>query len=318
MISLETWNDMQPLDRSRRDAPSRSGDRRMSSLAHAAAALVLGLALWLVGAVQASAAEKLRFAVGPFQPTPADTRKAYEPFFRHIAEKLGRDYELVVTNDWAGISIALANEQADLAWMGPWGYVLAHQEGGAEALATVKYDGRPTYHAIMLARPGLKLARWPDDAKGLKLSLADVGSTSGWLVPTYWFKSRGIDPKTFFQYRDGASHAANVTAVATGQVDLASDYDRNFRAMIEKGVVKAGDADIVWTSDPLPNDPLVVRRGLDPKLSADIQAIVLAITDEQAKTLMPPHYTGWIAATHASYKLIEDAGIAVGRIKPKS
>lgn len=288
-----------------------SPSRRSVLVAVAAVALAFG------SERPAQAADKLRFAVGPFQPTPTDTRKAYEPFFKHIADTLGRDYELVVTNDWAGISIALGSGQADVAWMGPWGYVLAHQEGGAEALATVKYDGKPTYHAIMLARPDLKIGTWPDDARGLRISLADVGSTSGWLVPTYFFKTKGIDPKTFFQYRDGASHAANVTAVATGQVDLASDYDRNFRAMIEKGVVKAGDAQIVWTSEPLPNDPLVARKGLDPALVAEIQKTVLAITEDEAKTLMPPHYTGWIAATHSSYKLIEDAGIAVGRIKPK-
>ncbi|MGL4239761.1 MAG: PhnD/SsuA/transferrin family substrate-binding protein, partial [Beijerinckiaceae bacterium] len=102
-----------------------------------------------VGRAQAPQGERLRFAVGPFQPTPTDTRKAFEPFFRHVAERLGRPYDLVVTNDWAGISIALANGQADVAWMGPWGYVLAHHEGGARAIATVKYDGRPFYHAII-------------------------------------------------------------------------------------------------------------------------------------------------------------------------
>ncbi len=269
-------------------------------------------------ATSAEAEEKLRFAVGPFQPTPSDTRKAYEPFFKYIAEKLGREYEMVVTNDWAGISIALANQQADIAWMGPWGYVLANQEGKAQAVATVKYDGKPTYHAIILGRPDLKIAKWPDDAKGMSLSLADVGSTSGWLIPTHFFKTRDIDPKTYFKYRDGASHAANVTAVTSGQVDFASDYDRNFRAMIEKGTVKETDAQIVWKSDPLPNDPLVVRDGFDPALTAKLQEIVLGLTEEQAKAIMPNHYTGWVKANHASYKLIEDAGIAVGRIKPKS
>ena len=275
------------------------------------------LALPANGSAQGSAQDKLRFAVGPFQPTATDTRKAYEPFFKHLATKLGRDYELVVTNDWAGIAIALANKQADVAWMGPWGYVLAHQEGGASAIATVKYDGKPTYHSIMLARPDLKIAKWPDDGKGLRLSLADVGSTSGWLIPTYWFKTHNIDPKTYFQYRDGASHAANVTAVASGQVDFASDYDRNFRAMVEKGVIKETDAQIVWKSDPLPNDPLVVRDGFDPALTAKLREALLAITEEEAKSIMPNHYTGWIKADHSSYKLIEDAGIAVGRIKPK-
>lgn len=283
-----------------------------------AACNALAAVLLAATATGASSAEKVRFAVGPFQPTPSDTRKAYEPFFKHIADKLGREYEIVVTNDWAGISIALANKQADVAWMGPWGYVLAHQEGKAQAVATVKYDGKPTYHAIILGKPDLKIEKWPEDAKGLKLSLADVGSTSGWLIPTHWFKTKNIDPKSYFQYRDGASHAANVTAVASGQVDLASDYDRNFRAMVEKGTIKATDAKIVWTSDPLPNDPLVVRDGFDAETISKIQEIVLAISEEDAKTIMPSHYTGWIKASHESYKLIEDAGIAVGRIKPKS
>ena len=282
-------------------------------------AVVLAMVFSLSGFASTSVAEeKLRFAVGPFQPTPSDTRKAYEPFFKYIADSLGREYEMVVTADWAGISIALANKQADIAWMGPWGYVLANQEGKAQAIATVKYDGKPTYHAIILGRPDLKIAKWPDDAKGMSLSLADVGSTSGWLIPTHYFKTRNIDPKTFFKYRDGASHAANVTAVATGQVDLASDYDRNFRAMTEKGTVKATDAQIVWTSDPLPNDPLVVRDGFDPALTEKLRAIVLGLSEEQAKAIMPNHYTGWVKADHGSYKMIEDAGLAVGRLKPKS
>jgi hypothetical protein len=45
--------------------------------------------------------------------------------------------------------------------MGPWGYVLAKARAGAEALATVLYEGRPTYHAIILARPDLAIARFP-------------------------------------------------------------------------------------------------------------------------------------------------------------
>jgi phosphonate transport system substrate-binding protein len=283
----------------------------------ALAVLALAVALPLPSA-DAADKPKLRFAVGPYQPTPGDTRKAYEPFFKHIADKVGADYELVVTNDWAGISLALTNQQVDVTWMGPWGYVLAHYQGGAEAIATVKYDGKPTYHAIIIARPDVAIAKWPDDAKGKSISLADVGSTSGWLIPTYYFKSQGIDPKTYFNYRDGASHAANVTAVANGQIDLATDYNRNLDAMISKGLVKADQVKVVWTSEPLPNDALVARKGLDPELIEKVRAAVLSITDEEAKAIMPPRYTGWVKATHETYKLIDDAGVALGRIKNPS
>ena len=53
----------------------------------------------------------LRFAVGPFQPTAGDTRRAFEPFFARVAEALGRPYELTVTTDWAGIAVALLRRQ---------------------------------------------------------------------------------------------------------------------------------------------------------------------------------------------------------------
>lgn len=271
----------------------------------------------LAVAGNASAADKLRFAVGPFQPTASDTRKAYEPFFKHIAAQLGREYELVVTTDWAGIAVALANKQVDVAWMGPWGYVLSNSEGGSEAIATVKYNGKPTYHSIIVARPSAKIEKWPEDAKGLRISFADAGSTSGWLIPTHWFKTQGIDPKTYFQYRDGASHAAQVLSVVNDQTDLATDFDRNLNGLVDRGTVKAEQVKIVWKSDPLPNDPLVVRPGFDPALTKKIQDIVLAISEEQALTLMPKNYTGWVPAGHASYKLIEDAGVAVGRLKQK-
>jgi phosphonate transport system substrate-binding protein len=94
------------------------------------AAAVLTLTLTLAAANGATAAEPLHFAVGPFQPTATDTKKAYEPFFAYIAKALGTDYDVQVSSDWAGIATALANNQADIAWMGPWGYVLANHAGG--------------------------------------------------------------------------------------------------------------------------------------------------------------------------------------------
>lgn len=265
----------------------------------------------------AAAPMKIRFGVGPLQPTPDETKKAYDPFFKYLAQQLGVEYELTATTDWAGISVALANEQVDVAWMGPWGYVLANNDSGVQAIATAKYDGKPIYHAIIIGRPGLNIKKWPDDAKGLRISFADVGSTSGWLIPTFWLQSQGIDPKAYFEYSDGATHAANETAVASGQVDLATDFDRNRNAMIENGALAPDATEIVWTSDPLPNDAIAVRKGFDSALTKKIQDLLVSITEEQAKSILPNHYTGFIAATHADYKMIEDAGIAVGRLEKK-
>lgn len=276
---------------------------------------LLAAPLLLPALARAQSRMPIRFAVGPFQPTAGDTRRAFEPFFAHLAESLGRPYELTVTTDWAGIAVALGSGQVDAAWMGPWGYVLAKDRARAEALATVLYQGQPTYHAIILGRTGLAIARFPEDARGLSISFADAGSTSGWLVPHHWFAQRGIDPRSFFRYRDGASHAANVISVTSGQVDLATDYDRNFAAMIATGRVRADQAQIIWRSAPLPNDALAVRHDLDAATKAAVAAAALAITPEVARRVMPAHYTGWVPATAETYAPIEAAGRALNRLR---
>lgn len=281
--------------------------------------LFLGLAVIAASGLSSIAdaqGSKLRFGVGPLQPTPSETKKAYEPFFAYLAKELGRDFDLTATTDWAGISVALANKQVDLAWMGPWGYVLANDDSGARAIATAKYDGKPIYHAIVVCKPGL-VKNWPDGAKGKRVSFADVGSTSGWLIPTSWFKRRNIDPKQLFNYSDGATHAANEISVASGQVDCATDFDRNRNAMIESGKLERNSTEVVWTSDPLPNDAIAIPKDFDAALADRIQKTLVGISEAQAKTILPNHYTGFVAATHENYRMIEEAGILVGRLKKK-
>ena len=281
----------------------------------AAGALVLGSPM----PVTAQARRKLHFGVGPLLPNPEDTKKAYTPLFAHLAHQLDVDFDLVATTDWAGMAVAMGSGQLDIAWMGPWGYIIANNSTGCTALATVKYDDKPIYHAIIVGKPDLKVAKFPDDTKGLSISFADIGSTSGWLIPTWYAKEVWkIDPKTHWKYSEGATHAANEIAVQAAQVDMATDFDRNRNAMIASGKLKEDGTKILWTSDPLPNDAIAVPKGTPKEFVDRVQKILTSITTEQAKTLLPNRYTGFVAATHASYAAIENAGIAVGKIKPKT
>src|ERR1700687_155129 len=145
---------------------------------HRASMSVLALATLVLSVVLPAGAQdktgKLRFGVGPLQATPTETKKAYEPFFAYVAKKLNREVDLVATTDWAGISVALANDQVDVAWMGPWGYILANSDSGVTAIATAKYDAKPIYHAIVVCQPGHGINTWPQDAKGKRASFGDL------------------------------------------------------------------------------------------------------------------------------------------------
>lgn len=261
----------------------------------------------------------IKVGLGPQQPTQADTKRVWEPVYKAIVEKAGATLELQVANDWAGIATALANEQIDVAQMGPWGYVLAKINGGARIINTMLVNGKPTYKAIIVGRPGLAIAKFPEDAKGLSMQMLDVGSTSGWLVPTHVLKSKGIDPKTFFgKYAEGASAAAAQMATVNGQVDLATGWDTHRNIMIRNGTIKADSNIVVWESDPLPNEVVAVRKGLPEDMASKLQAAFSSITNEEIAKQLPYPYTGYIPGTDAPYKVLEQMGYDLGALKKPS
>lgn len=279
--------------------------------------LVLGAAALSAPAiVRAKKRPVIRVGLGPQQPTQADTKRVWEPVYKMICDQIGADLELRVANDWAGISVALATQQIDVAQMGPWGYVLAKKKGEAQAIGMLTIQGRDYYKAIVVARPDLKITRFPEDAKGLSMQMLDVGSTSGWLVPTHFLKSKGIDPKNYFgKYAEGASAAAAQMATVNGQVDLATGWDTHRNTMIRNGQITETSNRVVWESQPLPNEPVVIRSGFDPEMAKRLQAALAGLPADVAQKMLPWPYSGFISTDHAPYAKLETMGTDLGVLK---
>lgn len=265
---------------------------------------------------------QIKFGVGPYFPTPGENSKQFEPLFKELAQQVNLPSEVTVAEDWVGISEALRSGTLDAAWLGPWGYVLAHHnEPSIQAIATVEYKDKPTYYSVLMARSNAPFNTLDEaiaqSQKGekLKLSLADVGSTSGWLIPQAEFKRRNLDPKTVFEYSEGASHAAQAIAVISGQTDIASDYDRNLDVLTSEGRIDKSKLKIIWQSNPLPNDPIAIRGGLPDQVKTQLQTALVNLPPEQAKTLLPENYTGFVASDGSNYEPIEAAGKLVGKLK---
>lgn len=264
----------------------------------------------------------IKFGVGPYFPTPGETREQFNPLFEKMAAAVDAKADVTVTEDWVGISEALRSGTLDVAWLGPWGYVLAnHNSPEINAIATVKYNDDPVYYSVLLARADApfdtldEAIEQSQTGEKLKLSLADVGSTSGWLVPTAEFERRGVNHQEVFDYNEGASHAAQAIAVISEQVDIASDYNRNLDVLASTGRIDRDQIKIIWQSEPLPNDPIAVRGGLSEEIKQGLQSALVNLSSEEAKTLLPPNYTGFVASDGSNYQPIQDAGKQVGQLK---
>ncbi len=291
--------------------------RRLLAAAAGAAALAAAPAL----RAQPTA---LRLGVGLFQPDREKNDATYRPLAEHLAARLARPVALRTVDTWEGLAKSLASGETDIALLGPWGYVLAHHTAGAQAVATIEYDGKPEYFAIIVTHPGSGLKSAAElIAQGRTRSFAfgDKGSTSGYLIPLHFFMQQGVpDPEKHFAKVLYTRHQAIETQVAAGQLDAGADYNRNRNAMIEQGLLQAERSRIIWQSAPLPNDAVAVSAALF-KDRAFVQRLQAALAEvgpllKTRPQLLPAHYTGFVASDNTFYKPIRDAGLATGKLQP--
>jgi len=269
-------------------------------------------------------AEPLRFGVGMFQPDRQKNDATYRPLADYLAKELGRPVILNTVDSWEGLAKSLANGETDMALMGPWGYVLANQYARAQVVSTILYKGKPQYHGLIITHPNSEIKSIEDllGEKGKKMTFAfgDKGSTSGYLIPLFFFMQKGIDPEKHFARVLYTKHQAIEMQVTNENLDAGADYDRNRDAMIVQGLISAQSSRIIWQSDPLPNDAFAVSAQLSTNINfvKKLRQALASIGDRlvEMPTLLPVNYTGFIDSDNARYKPIRDAGLSTGTLRP--
>lgn len=198
-----------------------------------------------------------------------------------LSKALGIPVRPFVAADYNGVIEALRAKRLDIAYLGPFSYVLGATIADIEAFAVAetKRAGRAFYHSKIITHKdsGIKTVR---DLKGRNFAFVDPSSTSGHLFPKAGLMKAGFDPdKDFGRVIFSGSHDSSAIAVQNRKVDAAAIADRILDQAIAKGLAKAEDIVTVWNSDPIPESPTVWRRDLPADLKRRIQAAFLEVKD---------------------------------------
>ena len=198
-----------------------------------------------------------------------------------LQQQLGMPVKPFVATDYNGVIEALRAKKLDVAYLGPFSYVLASQVADVEAfaVAVTKKTGQSSYKSVIIARKDSGIAKTAD-LKGRTFAFVDPTSASGHLFPKSGLLQAGHDPEAFFsRVIFSGSHDASILAVANKKVDAASVADRILASAIAKGQVKQDELEIVWSSSPIPESPMVCRKDLDPALKAKIAKALANVKD---------------------------------------
>ena len=194
---------------------------------------------------------------------------------------LGIPVKPFVATDYNGVIEALRSKRLDVAYLGPFSYVLGTTVADIEAFAVAetKRAGRTFYHSQVIAHKdsGIKTVA---DLKGKNFAFVDPSSTSGHLFPKAGLMKAGLNPdKDFGRVIFSGSHDASAIAVQNRKIDAAAIADRILDAAVTRGLAKREDLVMVWQSDPIPESPTVWRRDLPADLKRRIQAAFLEVKD---------------------------------------
>ena len=213
------------------------------------------------------------------------------PLQNLLKDELGMDVRVTVATDYNALIEGMASEQIHVGLLATTAYVLAADEGAAEAiLKSLRYDvddnGELMMDAPMVSGYKSQLIAAKDsgiksvaDLKGRKIAIASFTSTSGFVWPANLLADNGLDPEKDVEWVNVGGHDNAVTAVYNGEAEAAFTF-KDARNLFSKESYYADLMDnvvLVTNTSFIPNDTISVIPRLDPDLKEAVRQAFINI-----------------------------------------
>ena len=259
--------------------------------------------------------DALVFSIIPTEETTQEL-DIYKPLLDKIKEKTGKSVEFFMPTSYASVIEGMVNGWVNIGVHGPNSYVLAKEKDPSlEVFATyTKTKGHfqeegPGYKAVLISKADSKFDTI-DAVKGSVVGLADPASTSGNLLPRMVFGDlvkTGPELEKYFSkvvYTGG--HDQSALAVKEGRVDDAFVATHRLDNVIDRGLAKPEDYKVIWSSEVIPQDPMVYDGKLCDELKGHIREAFLTLHEDAASK---PFFDGikstkFVAMKDSDYDII--------------
>ncbi len=242
--------------------------------------IALAAALTLPLAAQAADAPEINFGIIATEGS-ANLRSVWAPFLEDMQKAAGVRVNGFYPSDYAGVIEAMRFNKVQVAWYRNASAIQAVDRAEGEVFTQKTYaDGTKGYYSLLIVNKDSpiqsleQLLRTPPGT--LNFGNGDPNSTSGFLIPSYyaWAKN-GVDVRKFFKNVLTSNHEANLLAVATKTVDVATNNTEDFERFSKNQPARAANVREIWRSPIIPADPIVWRKDLPEDQKAKIKAFFL-------------------------------------------
>jgi len=233
--------------------------------------------------------------------------KRYKPLLNYITEKTGIQFQLVYSDSYSDLYNKFVTKEIDFAYFGGFTYVKAHIK--ADAVPLVFRDADERFYSVVLVK-NKNPAKQLSDLKNTDFAFGSKLSTSGHLMPRYFFSKRNITPETFFSKTHySGSHQKTALMVQNNEVNAGVANAEIITRMFNDGRLKKQDVRILWTSPPFPDYVWAMQSHISTEKKAKIREAFLSLTKDiadQATILKNLGAEYFLPATHENFTVLED------------
>lgn len=213
----------------------------------------------------------LRVLMVPADTGTNDITADYKPVFDGITEHYDIHFDIKAGNSYAAVVEGMCNDQADIAWFGASTYGEANQRCGVDLLAVDVKGGDSSYYSGIFVRKNNGIDNI-SDLKSKSVAFGSTSSTSSFNFPVAMIIADGVDPvKDLEKIIIAGSHSASIAALAEGKVDAAAASYNSFGKAVENGAIDPAMFMALAKSQPIPNPPLAMNKGLSKELKAQLK-----------------------------------------------
>jgi phosphonate transport system substrate-binding protein len=223
---------------------------------------------------------KLRVALLPDENAATLIQQA-QPLKAYLEKTLGKAIELVVTTDYSSMIEAMRFGRIEVAYFGPFSYVLAKSKApGIEPFAVGVERGSSTYNSILIAAADGPV-KTIEDIRGKPFGYGDQASTSSHLAPrAHLLKKYKLDGSKDYKIVHLGTHDAVARAVQSGQIPAGALSEPIYRSLIARKTIDEAKLRKLDLSEPIPNYPITMQGDLAPALKENVRKAFLQMKDK--------------------------------------
>ena len=218
--------------------------------------------------------ETLKLAIIPHRSTLGN-EQAYGMLIEALEKETGITFQWTGSKTYDEVIKKIGTKQADIGYVGAFGYVEAQENYGVKLIArTYGKKRRESYYSMIITREDAVLNTL-QDLKGKSFIFNDPKSTSGFLFPMLELKKAGIKIEDFSEVRYVTRHANSLLAVYNKQADAGAISS----TAKEKVDIDFSKIKILWKSEPIYRGPWIVNKNLSDEQFNLIQSALLRISN---------------------------------------